>query len=962
MPRNLVQKIIEAHLVSGEMKPGKEVALRIDQTLTQDATGTMSYLQFEAMGIPSVRTDVSVSYVDHNMLQTGFENADDHRFLQSIAAKYGIYFSRPGNGICHQVHLERFSVPGKTLLGSDSHTPTCGGLGMIAIGAGGLDVAVAMGGGPFYTAMPEVWLVRLIGKRQPWVAAKDIIFELLRRLTVKGGVGKIIEYGGPGVADLSVPERSTITNMGAELGATTSIFPSDHRTREYMQAQQRDKDWVELGPDKDAEYDGIIEIVLDELEPLLSRPHSPDAVVPVREVAGTPVSQVLVGSCTNSSFVDLQTVAGVLKDKTVHPSLSFGVTPGSRQVYTMIARSGALGDLIESGARILESACGPCIGMGQAPSSGAVSLRSFNRNFEGRSGTPNAQVFLASPETCAASALTGFITDPRDLGPRLEVDVPPKFLVEDNMIVPPAHDPDTAEVIRGPNIKPLPMNKPMLADLTGKTLLKVGDNITTDHIMPAGAKVLPLRSNIPAISEYVFEKVDPSFATRAKEAGGGFVVGGSNYGQGSSREHAALAPMFLGVRAVLTKSFARIHRDNLINFGILPLVFVDPLDYGDISENDELRISDVRGALQSGAETLTVENVTNGSKYQLKHNLSPRQVNILLQGGLLNSIRELGDAKNVEREATAGAHGSTTAMPTKTTKTTDQPGDKPKPLAREELFDQLVVKTYSEEAAEFDEFGHGLSEKSDRRLSDIVAAKAGDYCLDIATGTGNLALALASRVDPDGQVVAIDLAAGMLEFAERKARALKVKNIEFKMMDAMHLEFENGTFDVVTCGLALFYFPDIPGTLAEMYRVLKPNGMLAISSADPETAFSPLSEPYMARLRKVSHELEIVPPEYPEMSKLTRTRDGLERLLSEAGLENVSVRVESVPVHFTSPDDWWKYGRGSTWGDLVLKDMPEDTRAGFEEEHLKEVKQYFSDEGVKTATPVLFATAQKPQN
>src|SRR5215210_6950524 len=465
MGQNVVRKIISTHLISGEMIPGKEVALHIDQTLTQDATGTMAYLQFEAMGIPQVRTDVSVSYVDHNMLQTGFENADDHRFLQSIAARYGIYFSRPGNGICHQVHLERFAVPGKTLLGSDSHTPTCGGVGMLSIGAGGLDVAVAMGGGPFYMAMPEVWLVYLAGKRQPWVAAKDIIFELLRRLSVKGGVGKIIEYGGAGVGDLSVPERGTITNMGAELGATTSIFPSDQRTREYMKAQDREKDWAELGADPDAEYDGIIEIVLDDLEPMLSKPHSPDAVVPVREVAGTPVTQVLVGSCTNSSFVDLQTVSSVLKGKTVHPDLSFGVTPGSRQVYTMIARSGALGDLIESGARILESACGPCIGMGQAPASGAVSVRSFNRNFEGRSGTPNAQVYLASPETCAASALTGVITDPRELGDKLNVDVPDKFLVEDNMIVPPASNPDDVDVIRGPNIRPLPINDAMEDDL-----------------------------------------------------------------------------------------------------------------------------------------------------------------------------------------------------------------------------------------------------------------------------------------------------------------------------------------------------------------------------------------------------------------------------------------------------------------------------------------------------------------
>src|SRR5687768_4565875 len=638
MPQNLVQKIFSSHLVSGEMKPGKEVALRIDQTLTQDATGTMSYLQFEAMGIPRVRTDVSVSYVDHNMLQTGFENADDHRFLQSIAAKYGIFFSRHGNGICHQVHMERFAVSGSTLLGSDSHTPTCGGLGMLAIGAGGLDVAVAMGGGPFYMAMPEVWLVKLIGKRQPWVAAKDIIFEVLRRLTVKGGVGKIFEYGGPGVADLSVPERGTITNMGAELGATTSIFPSDKLTKEYMDAQQRGKDWVEIGPDPDAEYDGVIEIVLDDLEPLVSRPHSPDSVVPVREVAGTPVSQVLVGSCTNSSFVDLQTVAGVLQGKTVHPSLSFGVTPGSRQVYTMIARSGALGDLIESGARILESACGPCIGMGQAPASGAVSVRSFNRNFEGRSGTPNALVFLASPETCAASALTGVITDPRELGSQLRVEVPEKYLIEDNMIVPPAANPDDVEIIRGPNIRPLPINDHMEDDLTGPVLLKVGDNITTDHIMPAGAKVLPLRSNIPAIAEYVFEKVDPSFAQRAKEKGGGFVVGGGNYGQGSSREHAALAPMHLGVRAVFAKSFARIHRRNLISQGILPLQFTDQSDYEKFEQGNKWELPDLRKRLENGDEEVPLRG--RDEEVTLLAEFSPRERSILLAGGILRQLRE----------------------------------------------------------------------------------------------------------------------------------------------------------------------------------------------------------------------------------------------------------------------------------------------------------------------------------
>jgi aconitate hydratase len=961
MPQNIVQKIIGSHLVSGEMVPGKEVAIKIDQTLTQDATGTMSYLQFEAMGIPQVRTELSVSYVDHNMLQTGFENADDHRFLQSIAAKYGVYFSRPGNGICHQIHLERFAIPGKTLLGSDSHTPTCGGLCTLSIGAGGLDVAVAMGGGPFYTAMPEVWLVRLVGKRQPWVAAKDIIFELLRRLTVKGGVGKIFEYGGPGVADLSVPERGTITNMGAELGATTSIFPSDHRSKQYMEAQQRGKDWVEVLADPDAEYDGVIEIILDELEPMLSQPHSPDNVVPVRQVAGTPVSQVLVGSCTNSSFVDLQTVSEVLKGKTVHPDLSFGVTPGSRQVYTMIARSGALGDLIESGARILESACGPCIGMGQAPSSGAVSVRSFNRNFEGRSGTPNANVYLASPETCAASALTGVITDPRDLGSRIVIDVPDKFLVEDNMIMPPAEDPEKVEVLRGPNIKPLPINKPMEKDLSGKVLLKVGDNITTDHIMPAGAKVLPLRSNIPAISEYVFEKVDPNFAMRAQSLGGGIVVGGSNYGQGSSREHAALAPMHLGVRAVLCKSFARIHRANLINFGILPLTFVDPLDYLEISEGDEICIKDVGQRLEEGVETLTMENRTKGTQFEVRHGLTPRQVNIMLVGGLLNYIRDRGDATNVEREATAAAHGSTTAMPTSTTKTTDVPGEKPRPLARAELFDKMVVERAERSAAEHDKLGHGLHEKTDRRLADLVGAKPGQTCLDIATATGTLAIPLASYVGSEGKVVAIDLAQGMLDFAARKARAHKVRNIEFKKMDAQHLELEDNSFDIVVCSLAIFYFPDIPGALQEMMRVLKPGGTLGISTADAANAFSPLSPTYIARLNKTADELDIHPPSYSDDSTLTRQKAGLESLLKEAGFADVEVREEQIPVHFSSFEDWWNYGRGSTWGDLVLDAMTEGDRSDFKKKHADEIKKHFSKDGVKTATPVLFAIAHKPE-
>lgn len=959
MPQNIVQKIFAAHLVSGEMKAGHEVAIHIDQTLTQDATGTMSYLQFEAMGIPHVQTDVSVSYVDHNMLQTGFENADDHRFLQSIAAKYGIYFSRPGNGICHQVHLERFAVPGKTLLGSDSHTPTCGGLGMIAIGAGGLDVAVAMGGGPFYTAMPEVWLVKLIGKRQPWVASKDIIFDLLRQLSVKGGVGKIIEYGGPGVADLSVPERATITNMGAELGATTSVFPSDHRTKEYMDAQSRGKDWVELKADDDATYDGVIEIVLDDLEPMISRPHSPDSVVPVREVAGTPVSQVLVGSCTNSSYVDLQTVAGALKGKTVDPALSFGVTPGSRQVFTMIARSGALGDLIESGARILESACGPCIGMGQAPSSGAVSIRSFNRNFEGRSGTPNALVYLASPETCAASALTGVITDPRTLGAKIEVDVPEHFLIEDNMIVPPSDDPESVEVLRGPNIKPLPINKPIGQNMAGQVLLKVGDNITTDHIMPAGAKILPLRSNIPAISEYVFEKVDPSFAQRARQQGGGFVVGGSNYGQGSSREHAALAPMHLGVRGVITKSFARIHRDNLINFGIIPMTFVNPEDYDKINEKDEVIIEDVREDLLDGDEFLTLINLSKGHKYQVKHGLTIRQINIILAGGLLNFIRSSGDASKIEREATAAAVGSTTAMPTKTTKTTDSPGATPRSLSREEVFDQMVVEHAGRAPEEHDKLGHGLPEKTDSRFAELLAPKKGDVCLDVATASGSMALALADRVGPEGKVVAIDLAQGMLDYAERKARARRLKNIEWKMMNAQQLEFEDNTFDVVSCSLAIFYFPDIPGALKEMLRVLKPGGKLGLTTADPETAFSPLSQPYMAALRKLSDELKLDQPAYSDTSKLTRQKKGLMELVKEAGFKDVEMIEENIPVRFTSLEDWWQYGRGSTWGDIMLDRLSADQKAAFRKQHEDEIKGKFGSEGIRAETPVLFALGTK---
>jgi aconitate hydratase len=639
MGKNLTRKILEEHLISGEMVAGKEIAIRIDQTLTQDATGTMSYLQFEAMGVPRVKTKLSVSYVDHNTLQTGFENADDHTFLQSIAAKYGLYFSRPGNGICHQVHRERFAVPGQTLLGSDSHTPTAGGLGMIAIGAGGLDVAAAMAGQPYYTRMPKVVLIKLTGKLQPWVGGKDVILEVLRRLTVKGGVGKVMEYGGPGVDNLSVDERFTITNMGAELGATTSVFPSDERTREFMVAQGRGDQWVAVAADPDADYDEVVEINLDELEPLIAQPHSPDNVVRVKDIEGTKADQVAIGSCTNSSFKELMTVAAILKGKTVHPETSLLISPGSRQVYTMIAKEGALADLIASGARMLESACGPCIGMGHAPRWGGVSVRTFNRNFPGRSGTPNANVYLCGPEVAAATALYGVLTDPRKLGEPIEIKNPEKFLVDDSMIIPPNGGADV-EIYRGPNIKPLPMNTPMAESITGKVLLVVGDNISTDHIMPAGAKVLPLRSNIPAISEHVFAGVDPTFPARAKEAGQGIVVGGDNYGQGSSREHAALAPMYLGVKAVLVKSFARIHRENLINFGILPLTFVNPEDYDKIKQDDELEIPNARKAIETGETFVTVVNKRTGEQIQARHDLTKRQIDNMLAGGMLNYIRQ----------------------------------------------------------------------------------------------------------------------------------------------------------------------------------------------------------------------------------------------------------------------------------------------------------------------------------
>lgn len=637
MGKNIAQKIIEKHLQSGTMVPGEEIAIKIDQTLTQDATGTMAYLQFEAMGIPRVKTELSVSYVDHNTLQSGFENADDHRFLRTVASKYGIYFSRPGNGICHQVHLERFGQPGKTLLGSDSHTPTGGGIGMLAIGAGGLDVAAAMAGMPFNLTMPKIVNIHLTGKRQPWVSAKDIILEVLRRLSVKGGVGKIMEYSGDGVANISVPERATITNMGAELGATSSIFPSDALTKAFLKAQGREDKWISLQPDEDALYDEVIEIDLSQLEPMAAQPHSPDAVDTIRNIGPIKVQQVAIGSCTNASFTDLMRVAGILKGKKVHPGTDLVISPGSRQVLEMLARNGALADMVSAGARILETTCGPCIGMGQAPPSGSVSVRTFNRNFKGRSGTADAGVYLTGPEAAAASALNGVLTDPRDLGEFIEVSMPEEFLIDDGMILAPATAPETVEILRGPNIQPLPIRNELPEILDGKVLLKLGDNITTDDIMPAGAKILPLRSNIPAISEFVFSHIDSSFSAKAKENGGGFIVGGHNYGQGSSREHAALAPMYLGIKAILAKSFARIHRANLINFGILPLTFINEEDYEKIDSGDQLKLENPASALAN--DELEVINVTKNYSFLVRHGLSKRQTEIVSMGGLLNFIR-----------------------------------------------------------------------------------------------------------------------------------------------------------------------------------------------------------------------------------------------------------------------------------------------------------------------------------
>ena len=634
MGLTIAQKIIQSHLLSGDMTPGSEVGLRIDQTLTQDATGTMAYLEFEAMGIPRVRTQRSVAYIDHNTLQCGFENADDHRFIQSAAEKFGVWFSRPGNGICHQVHLERFGVPGKTLIGSDSHTPTCGGLGMLAMGAGGLDVAVAMGGGAYYITMPKMYKVELTGRLQPYVTAKDVSLELLRRLSVKGGVGAIIEWGGEGVATLSVPQRATITNMGTELGATTSIFPSDEVTRAFLEAQGRGADYVALSSDADAVYDKVITIDLSQVVPLAACPHSPDNVKPVAELGHIAVDQVCVGSCTNSSLADLMMTSAMLKGKTIAPSVSMSVSPGSRQVLRMLTDLGMLSDILLSGARLLECACGPCIGMGFSPSSGGVSLRTFNRNFLGRSGTADGQVYLVSPETAVASALTGHITDPRTLGQAPELHLPDHYTADDSAVLPPAPADRAAdvEILRGPNIKAFPESRPLEDTISAPLILKVGDNITTDHIMPAGAKILPYRSNIPHLSQYCFAVCDETFSQRAKAAGQSIVVGGSNYGQGSSREHAALVPLYLGVRAVIAKSFARIHVANLINAGILPLTFADAADYDRLSQGDALTLTGIDAGLESGSFTLQAGDQT----IPLTGHFTQRQAAILKAGGLLN--------------------------------------------------------------------------------------------------------------------------------------------------------------------------------------------------------------------------------------------------------------------------------------------------------------------------------------
>lgn len=648
MGKTIAQKIIAAHLVEGEMIPGQDIGLKIDQTLTQDATGTMAYLEFEAMGVDRVKTERSVAYIDHNTLQTGFENADDHRYIQSVCKKHGIYYSHPGNGICHQVHLERFSAPGKTLIGSDSHTPTCGGMGMLAMGAGGMDVAVAMGGGAYHIPMPKMLRVNLLGRLRPFVSAKDIILEVLRQLSVKGGVGYVVEYAGEGVQTLSVPERATITNMGAELGASTSIFPADEVTKAFLTAQGRAQDFTELHSDPDAVYDKEITVDLSALEPLAAMPHSPDNVKKVKEIGKLKVDQVLIGSCTNSSLFDMLKVAALLDGKTVDPTVSVGIAPGSKQVLYMLSQCGALAKIIAAGVRVLECACGPCIGMGQAPNSAGVSLRTFNRNFEGRSGTADAGVYLVSPETAVAAALTGYMTDPTTLKTDLSgITLPERFVVNDNLIDPPAPAEQAGEVqiVRGPNIKPFPKTEPLAESIAAKAILKVGDNITTDHIMPAGAKILPFRSNIPYMSNFCFTRCDENFPANCKKEGKGIIIGGENYGQGSSREHAALVPLYLGIKAVVAKSFARIHVANLVNAGIIPLTFANPADYNDIDFMDDLELSNIRQAVQDGAKAVTLLNKTKGHTYQLNTGFSNRSAEMLLCGGLLNYTRICAERK-----------------------------------------------------------------------------------------------------------------------------------------------------------------------------------------------------------------------------------------------------------------------------------------------------------------------------
>ncbi|AQS02722.1 aconitate hydratase [Clostridium beijerinckii] len=637
MGDNLVYKILKSHIVEGELKAGEPIALKIDQTLTQDSTGTMAYLQLEAMGIDRVKTKKSVAFIDHNMLQQGFENADDHKFIQTVASKYGVYFSKPGNGICHQIFLERFSTPGDTLIGSDSHTPTAGGVGMLAMGAGGLDVALAMGGGAYNINTPKVVKIELAGKLSRMVAAKDVILEVLRKLTVKGGVGKVFEYAGEGVKTLSVPERATITNMGAELGATTSIFPSDERTLEFFKAQGREEDFIEFKPDEDAVYDEVVTINLSELTPLTAKPHSPDNVAKVSEVGKIKVDQVFIGSCTNSSYEDLMKVAKILKGNKVHPDVSLVIGPGSRQVMEMIARNGALADIISSGARILENGCGPCIGMGQSPGTDAISLRTVNRNFFGRSGTLSAQIYIVSPETAAVSAINGFLTDPTEVDVDLTIDMPKEFLIDDSMILAPAPTNAEVEVVRGPNIKPFPVGKPLAEELAGKVLIKVEDNITTDHIMPSNSKLLPFRSNIPYLAEYCFNTVDAEFPKRAKEFNGGFIIAGGNYGQGSSREHAALAPLYLGVKAVIAKSFARIHKANLINNGIVPMEFKNEADYDKIELTDDLKLEDIQAALESGI--VKVKNLTKGTEFDATVDLTEKEIVVIKEGGRLNYVK-----------------------------------------------------------------------------------------------------------------------------------------------------------------------------------------------------------------------------------------------------------------------------------------------------------------------------------